>query len=382
MKATDWKAVRRLAKKLGVFKGQFDPCGVPFESSCWIAELSTRGRGKTTAYLLLGMMINHIYGEIIEFCRLMPDDIKPMNLRTLFDVIVRCGYVKSITEGKYNNCIYTGGFWYYTFCDDKGVEVERAEKPFMHVFAVRKALDMRGYNSNSSFLIFDEFIDPTKMYKDDFVNLSHAISTIVREREQMWICLLANTIEKQSIWFKELGISYDVAKMKQGDSLICTNGGTTTPVWVHIATPNQTEKKHRQIRNLFNFKNPKLNTITGTDDGWAVKIYPRLPRANTEVLLKNVYINASGFLVKCEVLTNEEIGLALKICSTYNNIDTLEEDAILYTTEYRALKRDRYLLKDKDKLTLLIRKLIIEGKVFFSDTQAGITFESFMSHCS
>lgn len=379
MKATDWKSVRRLAKKLKLFKGQFDPCGVPFESACWVTELSTRGRGKTTAYLLLGMLIHHLYGEIIEFCRLMPDDIKPMNLKTLFDVIVRCGYVKAITEGKYNNCVYTGGFWYYTFCDDNGLEIERAEKPFMHVFAVRKALDMRGYNSNSSFLIFDEFIDPTKIYRDDFVNLSHAISTIVRERDKMWICLLANTIDKQSIWFKELGISHDVSRMKQGDSVICTNDGTTTPVWVHIATPNQTEEKHKQIRNLFNFKNPKLNTITGTDDGWAVKIYPRLPRAKTEVLLKNIYMNASGFLVKCEVLVNEEVGLALKICSTNNNIDTLEDDAILYSTEYRASHRDRYRFRDTDKLTKLLRNLICEGRVFFSDTQAGITFDSYIS---
>lgn len=375
----NWKTVRKEAKKSGMFKGHFDPCTVPFEQQCWNVCLSVRATGKTTGYVLLGMLLYKLYGVRLEYCRLMPDDIRPKDHCHFFDSIIEYGYIDWLTDGKYNSCVYKAGFWYYRKIDKDGNVESVSEDPFMHTFAVRKAMDMKSnYTSNAVFIIFDEFIDPTKLYRDDFVLLCDCISTIFRNRVG-WVNLLANTIDRQSVWFKELCIAREVATMQQGESKRIEKDGLT-PVRVSILGAKITEAKAKHNLALFNFANRKLEAITGTADGWAMRVYPRIPKAKQEILIPNLYFDADGFMVRAQLIDNEQVGLCLQIVDTPKTYDDMEEDAIIYTNGVPRDKRDRYMFTDGTKLSKVIRYLNQNNKIYYSSNEAGITFDSFMQY--
>lgn len=375
----DWKKVRKECKKLGIFDGHYNPSSTPFEQQCWNVVLSVRNSEKTTGYILLGMVLYKMYGVRLEYCRLMPDDIRPKDHKHFFDSIVSYGYIQKLTNGRFNDVVYKAGFWYYRAVDDKGNETDISDEPFMHTFAVRSAMDMKSnYTSNAVFLIFDEFIDPTKRYCDDFVLLCDCISTIARKR-YIWVNCLANTLDRQSIWFKEMCIVREVADMKQGESKRIAKDGCT-PILVNILANNVTVAKQKHNLALFNFKNPKLEAITGTADGWSMRIYPRMPKAKTEYILRNIYMNADGFIIRLDFCKNAEIGFCLNVVDASES-DPLEshDDAIMLTTDNITRDREVYLSSNV-KISSLIQKFIKENKVFFGTNNAGVTFEHFIMH--
>lgn len=295
----DWKKVRKECKKLGIFDGFYNCSNTPFEQQCWNVVLSVRNTGKTTSYVLLGMVLYKMYGVRLEYCRLMPDDIRPKDHKHFFDSIISYGYIQKLTNDRFNSVVYKAGFWYYRTVDDKGVETDISEEPFMHTFAIRSAYDMKSnYTSNSVFLIFDEFIDPSKRYNDDFCLLADCISTIARSR-YIWVNCLSNTLDRQNIWFKEMCIAREVTELKQGESKRIAKDGCT-PVLVSILANTVSVAKQKHNLALFSFKNPKLEAITGTQDGWSFRIFPRMPKGNTEYILRNIYMNADGFIIRLD----------------------------------------------------------------------------------
>lgn len=380
----DWKKVRKECKKLGIFDGHYNPSNNRFEEAYWQVCLSMRGSEKTTGFMLLGMVIHRMYGSIVEYFRTMPDDCRPKEHSHFFDSIIGYeikgrNYIEILTDDKYNSVEYKAGFWYYRRCNENGEVVTIDPKPFCHVYPVRKAMDLKSnYTSSSSFIIYDEFIDPTKLYKDDFVLLCDCISTIFRQRYG-WVCLLANTLDRQSIWFRELCISREVSSMVLGETKLIKNE-EQTPVLVNILPANITEAKKRHNLSLFSFKNSKLSAITGTSEGWAMKVYPRLPRAKNEYLCRNIYLDVDGFTVRVDFLINDIVGFCIQIVDT-DVTDPLEnkDDAIVITTGMIERERTHYLFSLKPFMKVL-SDCMNKNKVFFSSNESGVTFDHFVNH--
>lgn len=374
----DWKKVRKECKRLGIYKGHFNASLYQYETACWNVCLSVRNSEKTTSFVLLGMVIYKLYGYRFEYCRLISEDLTPKKHRSFFDSIISYGYIDLLTDGKYNSATYKAGYWYYRYVDADGNVVETATEPFMHCFAVRDAFDMKSsYTSNSCFICFDEFIDPSKVYKDDFVLLADCVSTIFRKRFG-WVNLLANTLDRQSIWFKELNISRDITNMALGESKRIANPDCT-PVLVNILPANISDAKKLHNLALFSFKNPKLEAITGVTDGWSVRVFQRLPRAKNRFLARNIYINAHGFVVRMDILINDIVGLCVQIVDTDVEYPIeSKEDAILITTGDITQERTYYLFSNKNIWNFL-SKMIHQNKVYFSSNEAGITFEHYIN---
>lgn len=371
----DWNRVRKEAKRLKVFEGHYDPTTTPFENQHWNVVMSTRSGEKTTGYVLMGMIIHQMTGMRVEYCRLMPDDVTPKKHRNFFDSIKDLKYIERITHGEYNDCFYKAGFWYYRYVDDEGNVERESTEGFMHVFAVRQAMNMKSsYTSNSEFIIFDEFIDPTKIYLDDFVLLCDCISTIFRQREG-YINLLANTIDRQSVWFRELNIARDVLDLKQGESKRIQHEDCS-PVLVSILAPKQTQKRQSFISKIFSFKNSKLESITGTSDGWAMRLYPRMPKGSKKYLMRNIYLDAYGFRVRIDLVEHELVGLCCNVVDVDNNMTELEDDAVLFTLESIRGSNEYHLFNTK--LGKVIKYLYDYGLMYYGSNQAGNTWDSYM----
>lgn len=377
----NWVKVRKECKRLKLFEGgYFNISLTPFEQQCWNVFLSTRARGKTTSALLTAMVVHKIYNYRIEYARLQSDDITPKSHSSFFDKMIEKGLISRVTEGKYNSCIYKSGYWYYVRMED-GQIVEKSNEAFMHCFSIRKSFDLKSsYNSNGKIIIYDEFIDYTKPYNDYFVNLCDCMSTIFRDSIG-WVWLLANTIDPQSIWFKELGVSREVAKMKQGETLRIDKENMT-PVFVQILPADLSEKKKKHNLALFSFNNSKLDSITGAGNGWQMRIYPRLQKGGREYIFQNIYINADGFFVRLDIVNSEKVGYCLVVTDTeVGTLYEFKEDAIILTTQDITSKNELYKLNNNNKLIKLIVKLMRANKIYYTSNEAGVTFDSFINKC-
>lgn len=372
----NWNEVKKLASKTKIFKGHFNPLENNKFTVNWSVIMSVRNSEKTTAYILLGMLIYQVQGFRIEYCRMSKDDIRPKDHNHFFDSIIELGYIERITGGMWNSVVYKAGFWFYRNIDENGNE-EISSEPFMHVFAIKNAMDMKSnYTSNSMFLIFDEFEDPTKFWRgDEFTLLCDCISTIFRKRVHAHINLLGNTLNLHSSWFSELCISRQVLDMKQGDSKICNQSTDLTPVFVSILPAKLTDEKLKLNKAFFNFKNPKLEAITGTSGGWSMRSYPKLPKVKKENVFQKVYVNFDGFRVRLDFINCEGFGLCINVVPTF--VTELEKDCIEITTEQIFHDNQIFLLRN-GKISGIINNFYYQKRIFYANNEVGVLFDNFM----
>lgn len=372
----DFNAVR---KELAALKC---PAGVynPFDSHVlrsgqWILDLSERSTGKSTNWILLGMCMHKLYGTQIIYIRETVDMIRPAHSRQLFNTILEYDYIKKVTDGAYDSVKYHSRVWFY-YNTEKDTE---AAEPFMVALSLdENILNKSSFNApRGDLIIFDEFISRHN-YANQFVDLCDTLKTIIRERDSALIVLLANTIDRHSFWFKELGIYEQIQKMKIDTSCEYENKGGTK---ISIALMGKTAAKmpeHRKEHNrkFFGFLNPKLNSITGGD--WAMRIYPHPPKCLKEDkpqrISFNRYIRHNNYLLNIELYKSEELGLYV-IC--HKARDTYE-DSIIYTLEDIAAKNERYKW-GTGKIDKLFLELLKKNKWYYATNLEGSLMDNYIN---
>ena len=118
----DWKRFEKIFEKKGVADIVFNPLKFPIENFKYNIFLSERSRGKTTNFLLLGLLFNRRYGTVIQYIRQTEDDIKASNLKLLFDVIISNNYVEILTNNEYNTIVYEARKFYYAYVENNEVK--------------------------------------------------------------------------------------------------------------------------------------------------------------------------------------------------------------------------------------------------------------------
>ena len=380
-KRYDWSKIRRKCKKLGIFEGYYNPSEeIRWELAKWFVLMSIRNNAKTTNMVLLGMVLNSMYGTRIEYARLSRDDVTPKRHVNFFDTIKSLHYIEKITDNQFNDCYYRGGFWYYQRVNYETLEVEeKATEPFMHCFAVTQSTEMKSnYTSPfGDFLILDEFIDITKFYRDEFLMLCDCMSTIFRERNDCYVLLLANTIDTRSKWFYELDIVKEVNSMMEGEKKLIHKESDLTNVYVEFMLPRLTETKKKNIRDFFNFNNPRLNAITGSCGGWSIKNFPRLPKRSgehIEYISRDIYMNNHNFLCRLEIIKHEKMGLCVNVVEIRDEVDLTDKIILVNETPHNSLE----FFGLDNKIGKLISELYSSAHVFYTSNAAGVTFENFL----
>ena len=383
----DYKQLVKKCKELNIYpKGFYNPLYLPFENSAWFDLLSERALGKTTAFLLLAMVANREFGTVAEYVRLTEDMCKKKNLDALFETIRQCNYVSIITEGKWNDVFYFANYFRFVNRDDTGKIIEKSEKPFMHVYSLSTTNKLKSsYNNpNGDIIIVDEFIDNQTPYSDFFFFLCDSMSTIFRKRLGCKVFLLANTIDCRSVWFTEQGIMDKVSKCKIGERFIAERDNLT-PVYFEIIANRHDKTKQKLIDTYFNFKNPKLNAITGTDT-WAYSIYPIFERSFTGEdgilhkykydVLQTFYILHNGFYLKCDVVLHDLYRQCV-MCYLWNG--TPHQDDIVVVRGNPTMTNE-YNLKE---LPMLFKSVFCDmfenHKWYFRDNSTAVTFMSFVN---
>lgn len=369
----DYPTIRKEFRKLKIPTEFYNPSKCPFNKCKWFINLSDRSTGKTTNWLLFGMIMNKLYGTVIQYVRQTNDMITPRNSKNLFDTILDNNYVSKLTDGKYNTIVYKAKRWYYAIADDNGEIIEQKNNHFMCMLSIDNAENYKSsYNAPyGDIIIFDEFIGKY-YYRNEFVRFNDLLKTIIRDRQAPIIVLLANTIDKNSQYFNELEIYNTVQQMKQGDSEIITSERGTN-IYVEILESGVKKQKTRSIVNtlFFGWKNPLISSITGDD--WAINNYQHIPQYNSKTILKRYYLEFNNTLLALDVRSCKELGIYVAVHRATRSYD----DSIIFTIGEidKSNKRFRFGFSHSDQRLWEMYK---RNKFYYASNDLGSILDNYV----
>lgn len=375
----DWKILRKDFKSLKIPKDVYDTSKNPFETSYIFVDVSERSVGKTTNWLLLGMLMYVRYGTIIQYVRQNELMITPKNLKDLMETVKKFHYIEKITKGKYNDCIYKARRWTFVHVNDDGEIDLQDTSHFMMCLSIDKSeIYKSSYNApTGDLIIFDEFT--SKHYSpDEFVYFLDVVKTIQREKQSVKIVMLSNTLDVHNQYFHELEIFGTISKMNVGDKRdVITDGGTS--IHINFIEPNLQLKEKKSISNMlyYGFKNPKLNAITGLNGTWALKNCQRIPKNKTyKSVDRHIYISHNNLLLNLEIVNIEDIGVAMYVHYATFTYD----DSIILTLDFIYDDIHKYKLGGK-KLQKMILNMLEKNKIYYASNDVNSLFENYLKLC-
>lgn len=379
----DWKKIRKEFAKLDIPADVYDPTTAPLEKAKYFVETSERNIGKTTNWLLLGMIMHEMYGTQIQYIRQTENMIMPKALKNLFAVILDYHYIDKITGGKYNNVVYKSRRYYYALTDDSGKVIEQAENHFMFCADIEKSENLKSaYNAPyGDMIILDEFIGKY-FYPNEFVRFCDLVKTIIRGRRSPIIIMLANTINPHSMYYNELEIYDDIQQMAIGEHrLIETSRGTKIYIEIIGATVEKKRKNNILNQLFFGFKNPMLGSITG--ENWAVRCYQHIPETPdndehntyTEIMSSRLYIYYNNKYVRLDVIRHYELGL----CIYAHWATRTYKDSIILTAYDRTDPRYQYKT-GCGNVEKFVKNCFKQNRVYYASNDVGSFVESYMGY--
>ena len=378
----DWKALRKMYKKLECPPDVYDPTNCPLETCKYFVANSERNVGKTTNWLLLGMLMHEKYGTVIQYVRQTENMIVPKALKNLFDTIRIYNYVAKVTDGRWNSIMYRARRFYYCWVDeDTGEITEKDNDHFMFCCSIDKAEDLKSsYNAPlGDLIIWDECIGKY-YYPNEFVRFCDLVKTIIRGRRSPIIVLLANTIQPHSPLYSELEIYDEVQLLHAGDHKIIETAKGTKIYLEWIGVTGEKKQKNTVINKLFfGFKNTLLGSITGDD--WAIKCYPHIPEfpkdddeAFADIISRKLYIFFNNKYVRLDVVRHYQLGL----CMYAHWATKTYQDSIIFTTVERTDNRYQYKL-GTGNLSKFINDCFTQNRVYYSTNDIGSYIEAYLS---
>lgn len=381
----DWKKIQKQLIALGIPEDVYIP-SLQIESANYFIELSMRSVGKTTQYLLIGLLLYKEYGIRTEYIRTRSEMTEKKNIDNLFNVIIQYGYLEKIFEGKWDSMTYLAGQWHFVKHDEKGEISERDPNIccYCHNLSAKHVDNMKSsYNSPlGDWVIFDEFIPVNGITPDgEFLRFAQLLSTIKRLRKSTKIIMCANTINKHNLYFQEMNIRRAILEMKTGEQKIVTTP-KGTPVYVHLIGLNKAITDKRQyVNNLyFGFDNPHLTSIVGGAE-WEISNYPHLPKKEEteerKKLSHTYFFKYMDDVISFEVYKSSVLGTYGFL---YGKTTPIPDDysGRIYTLDTKTDRRERYGFSHKDKIDNFIMMLYVTKQVFYATNEVGNLFEQFI----
>ena len=334
-----------------------------------------RSNGKTYSVLKYALEKYVKDGSQLALVRRWQDDLTGKRGQTIFNALVSNGEVEKITGGLWTNIYYYAGKWYLCCYTDKGERI-LDEKPLAYGFSI-SAMEHDKSNSfpDVKTIMFDEFLTRTAYLPDEFVLFMNVVSTIVRQRTDVTIFMLGNTVNKYCPYFAEMGLTH-VKEMKPGTIDIYRYGDSQLTVAVEYTEPN---KAGKESDIYFAFDNPKLSMITGGT--WEINIYPHCPvKYRPKDVQFTYFIQFDGELLQCEVVYTEKMYFTFIHRKTTPLKDP--ENDLIYTPEYHGEPNyKRKITKPQSPLENKIAEHYKKDKVFYADNEVGEIVRNYLIWC-
>ena len=373
----DWGLIKREFRKLKTPPEVYDPTSVPIESVNYVIDLSTRSFGKTTQWILMGLLMHELYGTTPIIIRQTEEMTAPKHAASLMDVIRTYDggrYIRQLTENRWNDVTIKARKIYYCLRDDRGDIVEKCSDSVIYLLTLEENMDIKSvFNApRGDLIIFDEFV--SDMYRtNEFVTFCDELKTVIRSRISPRVVLLSNTINLTSPYFRELEISKEVRKLHTNESIVVTTE-LGTKIYVRISDTPAT--KHKGLLNslFFGFKNPQLAAIRGGDTVWNFRQVPRILTSDEDVYLdRKLKIDTMDEILSVDFVSTPDRGLVANI-----HPGEIHDDSIVLTMSdiWDRQHRKGLGFGQREKMLEL---LIDRGKVYYSDCETAAVLEHYIA---
>lgn len=337
-----------------------------------------RSNGKTYSVLKYALENFVNTGGQLAIVRRWREDIIGRRASDIFSALNANNEVEKITQGEYTGVTYYSGKFYLCNYDEKGKAVYNIETD---CFAYAFALSEMEHNKSISYpkitiIMFDEFLTKHVYLQDEFILFMNTISTIVRQRSDVIIFMLGNTVNKYCPYFEEMGLKH-IKEMTQGSIDVYTYGDSELKVAVEYCA---SISKQKESNFYFAFNNPKLHMITS--GAWELDIYPHLPiKYKPKDIIFYYFIVFSGNTYQCEVIQdkNGEMFTYIHIKTTELKDNTKD---LIYTLDYNyGLNYNRNICKPISKLQKRLLWFFQTDRVFYQSNEVGDSISNYLKIC-
>lgn len=335
-----------------------------------------RSNGKT--YATLKQVLENYFNDGSQFAyiRRWSVDVQPKRMNNLFNAIIEDGFLEKLSNGKFTAIFYRTGRFYLCTYNDKGKPIYNEEDIIGYAFS----LSENEHNKANSYprvttIIFDEFLTNKIYLPDEFMLFMNTVSTIVRQRTNVKIYMLGNTVNKFCPYFKEMGLT-NILTMKQGTIDVYTYGESKLKVAVEYA---DSKKKFKKNNFYFAFNNPKLKMITG--GAWELNIYPHAPvKWRPKDILFTYFIEFNDNLYQCEII-NKDDNVFTYIHEKTTPIKNPDKD-IIYTLDYNPkINYNINILKPLNDYQNKITWFYTHDRVYYQNNNVGDAINNYLKIC-
>lgn len=333
-----------------------------------------RSNGKTFA-VLERILKKWIYdGEKGAYIRRLDNDIKGDKAKRVWTALTdrnSTDLVTKYTNGEWTDVVFRSRAWYLAKFDDKLNKYVSQPEPFCYAFALNVA---EGYKSTSypgvTTILFDEFLSRNRYLRDEFVEYQNVLSTIIRQRNNVKVYMLGNTVNMYSPYFDEMGV--DISDMQPGHVKEIELKGKDESLFIaaQYCKPN-VDGKASDV--YFQFGNRKLKMIT--DGAWEIPMYPHRP---IEILPKDIVeIFFIDFIEKDAIVQGEIVAKDDNIFLYLHRKTTPIKDPdtkMVYRLNPSPKLNHAVSLTGpafRNKISALIGRLIKEGQIYYQDNNIG-----------
>lgn len=336
-----------------------------------------RSNGKTYAVLKYALE-NYTEGKgQFAYVRRWKEDVIGRRASEVFTALINNDEVSKITNGQYSSIYYFSGKYYLCNYDDKTNKPIYSDSDCIgYTFALSEMEHNKSISyPNVTTIMFDEFLTKYLYLNDEFILFMNTISTIVRQRTNVKIFMLGNTVNKYCPYFNEMGLTH-IKDMKQGDIDVYTYGDSKLRVAVEYCKPMT---KAKASNYYFAFQNPKLHMIT--EGAWELNLYPHCPiKYKPKDVIFTYFILFNDRIYQCEIVQLQNIYFTY-VHEKTTDLKNTDKD-LIYTLEYNPkLNYNRNITKPTTKLQSNIYWFYQTDRVYYQNNEVGDAINNYLKIC-
>ena len=342
--------------------------------------IGERSNGKT--YSALDYVLDNYFekGEQFAYLRRFSEDIKAKNLNQLFSAHIKNGAIEKKSGGLWNSMTYNAGKFNLLMIPtvDMEADIVKSTEPCGFAFDLNGVEHYKSISfPNVTTIVFDEFLSRKGYLPNEFQLLMNAISTIIRDRDNVKIIMLGNTVNKYCPYFTEMGLTH-VKNQSQGSIDLYKYGGTELQVAVEYCKSSK-ESGGKLSDVYFAFDNPQLQMITS--GAWEIAIYPLLEKKyRPKDVQFTVFFSFDGNILQGELIAKES-EFFMFVHPKTTEIKNPDKDIVYCDKPDQRWNWKTCLTKQSDRLSTSIIKLIRENKIFYANNETGEIFRNYLIWC-
>lgn len=229
-----------------------------------------RGNGKTYSWCHTILSDYFTNGDQAAYIRRYAEELMPKNIGSLFNP--HRDYIIKMSGGLYNGVIYRAKEFRLCFYNEDGGIDYKDPNPFCITMDLNTSMTTKGADrAPVTSILFDEFLTRDRYLKDEFVLFQNALSSLIRDRENVIIYMFGNTVNKYSPYWEELGLK-GAANIQQGEIQLYQYGDTGLSLALEYCPD---VSSHRETNKYFAFDNPQVKMISSGQ--WEIALYNRCP---------------------------------------------------------------------------------------------------------